>query len=264
MENPRQKAFGHSFSLMSDLPISAPGQETGYRVHLPVFEGPLDLLLHLIESDELDITLVSLARVTGQYLEYLRALENLQIDDLTDFVVVAARLLLIKSQALLPRPAIPSHRKEEDAGEELLRQLIAYRKFKEAARHLEERQKDRLRSYVRLAPRVHVPPGIQHLDAVSMEALLAAARRAMQPRTDAPVVRGEASPFTITIDDQIELISRTLTRQPTVNFVGLLTATYSRQEVAVTLLAVLELIKRRRVQVRQTRMFGEILVLPLS
>ena len=104
---------------MSDLPITAPGQKTGYHVRLAVFEGPLDLLLHLIEREELDITRVSLARVTDQYLEYLSALEELQVDDLTDFVVVAARLLLIKSQALLPRPPLTLLPEDEDAGDEL-------------------------------------------------------------------------------------------------------------------------------------------------
>jgi segregation and condensation protein A len=248
---------------MPDLPITAPGQKTGYRVRLAVFEGPLDLLLHLIEREELDITRVSLARVTDQYLEYLNALEELQVDDLTDFVVVAARLLLIKSQALLPRPPLPLYPEDEDAGDALIRQLLAYKRFKEAAKHLEERQTQGQRSYIRLAPQPQIQAGIEHLEPVSLKDLLAAAHRAMQTRPATPPAGGVVAPFTLSIDDQIILITQTLDRQSHVSFINLLTSAYNRQEVAVTFLAVLELIKRQEVQARQTRMFGEIVISPI-
>ena len=86
----------------------------GYRVELPVFNGPLDLLLHLIEREELDITAVSLVQVTGQYLEQVRQLGDEQLEGLIDFISIGARLLLIKSRALLPRPpALPGDEVEE-------------------------------------------------------------------------------------------------------------------------------------------------------
>jgi segregation and condensation protein A len=246
---------------MPDLPITAPGQRTGYHVQLAVFQGPLGLLLHLIEREELDITLVSLARVTGQYIEYLAALEELQVDDLADFIVVAARLLLIKSQALLPRPPAPVlEEAEQDSGEALLRQLLLYKQFKQAAQRLQERQ-DR-RSYVRLAPLPRLETRIEHLEAVSLDELLAAARRAMQTRPPDSLVDDVVAPFNFTIDDQIQLISHTLARQASVSFNQLLTDAYSRQEVSVTFLAVLEMIKQLKIQARQDRMFGEIVILP--
>jgi segregation and condensation protein A len=250
---------------MPDLPIAAPGQRTGYRVRLAVFEGPLDLLLHLIEREELDITRVSLARVTDQYLEYLAALEELQVDDLADFVVVAARLLLIKSQALLPRPPTPTPQEDERVGEELIRQLLAYKQFKEAAQRLQERTAQGLRSYVRLAPPPHlgIGAGLEHLEPVSLEVFLTAARRALKTPPPAPSVDGVVAPFTITIDDQIKLIAQSLARQPQISFTGLLTVAHSRQEISVTLLAVLELIKQLKIQARQERMFGEIVILAL-
>lgn len=247
---------------MSDLPITAPGQKTSYRVRLAVFEGPLDLLLHLIEREELDITRVSLARVTDQYLEYLSALEELQVDDLADFVVVAARLLVIKSQALLPRPPTPTYQEEEDPGATLIQQLRMYKQFKEAARQLQERQSQGQRSYVRLAPQPYIKPGIEHLEPVPLEALLAAARRAMKMRAPTPPVDSVVPPFTITVDDQIDLIRQTLSQQSQISFTELLTNAYTRQEIAVTLLAVLELIKQLEIQARQERMFGEIVILP--
>ncbi len=245
---------------MPDLPITAPGQRTGYKVQLAVFQGPLGLLLHLIEREELDVTRVSLARVTGQYMEYLAALEELQVDDLADFIVVAARLLLIKSRALLPRPPAPALETEEDSGDALLRQLLLYKQFKQAAQRLQERQGQR--SYVRLAPPPRLETRIEHLDAVSLDELLAAARRAMQTRPPAPTVDDVVAPFSLTIDDQMQLINHTLTRQARISFNQLLTDAYSRQEVSVTFLAVLEMIKQHKIQARQDRMFGEIVILP--
>ena len=108
--------------------------EPGYQVALPVFEGPLDLLLHLIERQELDITAISLAQVTNQYLEYLAGASERDPDNLADFLVVAAKLLLIKSRVLLPQPPAPPAAEEEDLGDDLVRQLVEYKRFKEAAR----------------------------------------------------------------------------------------------------------------------------------
>src|SRR5512136_1680131 len=105
-----------------------------YHVNLPIVEGPLDLLLYLIEREELDITAVSLAAVTEQYLAYMKLLESLIVDQLADFLVIAAKLILIKSQALLPRP--PAIEQEEDVGDDLVQQLIAYKQFKEVAKGL--------------------------------------------------------------------------------------------------------------------------------
>ncbi|NIO43463.1 MAG: segregation/condensation protein A, partial [Burkholderiales bacterium] len=99
------------------------------------------------------ITRVSLSLVTDQYLAYLNALEATKVEDLTDFVEVAARLLLIKSQALLPQPPAVNAQDAEDAGDELLRQLLAYKQFKQAADRLMERHKHGQRSYVRIAPK---------------------------------------------------------------------------------------------------------------
>ncbi|MEJ2735962.1 MAG: segregation/condensation protein A, partial [Anaerolineae bacterium] len=109
-----------------------------YQVALPVFEGPLELLLHLIEREELDITQVSLAQVTNQYLDYLAQLSERDPDNLADFLVVAAKLLLIKSRILLPQAPSPTVSDEEDLGEDLVRQHKEYRRFKEAARWLKE------------------------------------------------------------------------------------------------------------------------------
>ncbi len=228
-----------------------------YQVKLPVFEGPLDLLLYLIEREELDITAVSLAAVTEQYLEYMALLENLVVDQLADFLVIAAKLILIKSQALLPRP--PGIEVEEDVGDDLVQQLLAYKQFKEVAKGLGQREAEGLRSFIRLAP----PPKIEssHVDltGVTIEDLLKAVRRALEVAEPAPPVGDVVKPFVITIRDQIALIERTLQIQPYISFTQLLQRG-TRIEIAVTFLAVLELLKRRRIEVVQERLFGEIII----
>ena len=129
---------------------------SSYTVQLPVFEGPLDLLLQLIEHEELDVTKISLAQVTDQFLAYIKILESLNIADIAEFLVVAARLILIKSEALLPRP-VERQPGEADPADELARQLIAYKRYKEIAGGLHEREAAGLRAYLRLAP----PPKVE-------------------------------------------------------------------------------------------------------
>jgi segregation and condensation protein A len=234
-----------------------PGPGEAYQVKLPIFEGPLDLLLYLIEREELDITAVSLAAVTEQYLAYMALLENLVVDQLADFLVIAARLILIKSQALLPRP--PSIEVEEDVGDDLVQQLLAYRQFKQVAKGLAQREADGLRSFIRLAP----PPKIEssHVDltGVTVETLLQAVRRALEVAGPAPLVGDVVRRFAITIRDQIVLIEMTLQVQEAIGFIELLRYK-TRDEIAVTFLAVLELLKRRRIEVVQDKLFGEIIL----
>ena len=107
-----------------------------FQLRLPVFEGPLDLLLYLIEREELDITAVSLVQVTGQYLSHLRSGEQIDADALAEFIVIGARLIYLKSRALLPQPQ--ADEEVEELGEDLVQRLREYRRFKEAAGHLKE------------------------------------------------------------------------------------------------------------------------------
>ena len=232
-----------------------------YQVRLPDFEGPLDLLLHLIEREELDITTLSLAAVTGQYLEYLTVLEQLQVDAIADFLVIAAKLILIKSQALLPRPPETAREGEEDAGDELVSQLITYRQFKEVARGLGEIEAANRRTFVRVAP----PPKIEKkvdLSGVTVEQLLRLVREALAVEKPQESVGAVVRPYTLTIRDQIALIRHRLSQQSQVNFRRLLERAGSRIEIIVTFLAVLELLKLRTVVVRQEAMFGDILIEP--
>lgn len=231
-----------------------------YKVKLPVFEGPLDLLLHLIEREELDITKVSLAQVTDQYLEYISLLEELNAEILADFLVIAAKLLLIKSEMLLPRPPrVLEEEEEEDVGEELARQLIEYKKFKAAAEALKQREEMGFRTYVRLAPSPKLERSLQ-LGDVSLADLVEAVRRALNVRPPAPSVSEVVSPITITIAEKMAFIEEKLNKLGRVSFSHLLDQAASRLEIIITFLALLELIKLKGVEVQQERPFGEIII----
>jgi segregation and condensation protein A len=232
-------------------------QAVDYQVQLPVFEGPLDLLLHLVEREELDITTIALARVTDQYLAHLAELERHQARDLAEFLVVAAKLLLIKSQALLPRPPslLPE---EEDVGEDLVRQLQAYKRFKEIASTLHEREKEGLHGYVRVAPLPRLDPQLD-MGNVVIGDLLMYVQEALDA-LPAPPVGDVVTPVTVTIDKQIERIEKQLSRREKVGFREFLSVAATRVEVIVTLLAVLEMVKQDRARVRQEQLFGEILI----
>jgi segregation and condensation protein A len=232
-------------------------QALNYQVQLPIFEGPLDLLLHLVEREELDITTIALARVTDQYLAHLAELERHQAGELADFLVVAAKLLLIKSQALLPRPPalLPE---EEDVGRELVRQLQVYRRFKEIAEVLHEREREGLHGYVRIAPLPRLAPQLD-MGNVAIGDLLTYVQEALDA-LPAPPVGDVVAPVTVTIDSQIARIETQLARREQVSFREFLSQATTRVEVIVTLLAVLELVKQDRARMRQDQLFGEIVI----
>lgn len=229
-------------------------------IDLPAYSGPFDLLLHLIEREALDITAISLSIVTEQYLLQVRQLKENRVEQLIDFLVIAARLVLIKSRALLPRPpvALPGE-EEEDPAATLVRQLQRYRQFKNAADWLADRQERGLRTHLRVAPPVR-PQVSMRLDlsgigvhdfTVALEGLLA---RSGAKEESVSVVR----PPSVTIEGQLSLLRGRLKQQGRVQFRDLLNDQPGREEVAVTLLATLELIKRQELVARQETRFGPI------
>jgi segregation and condensation protein A len=235
-------------------------QAPAYTVQLPVFEGPLDLLLHLIERAELDITRVALAQVTDQFLGYLRTMQERRMDLAASFVVVAARLLQIKSEALLPRPP-EREAGEEDPGDALARQLRLYKMFKDVALLLHHREESGLRTFVRLAPPPKVPPRLDW-SRISLEALQQAAQEVLTVRPEAPQLGTMVAPPTVTIRDQIRRIVQNIRGEGRAVFQRMMRGVETRIEVVVAFLAMLELVKRRQVIARQTDLFGEIEIVP--
>jgi len=222
----------------------------------------MDLLLHLIEREELPITAISLAKVTQQYLDYMAALEQLRPDDIAEFLVMAARLLYIKSSALLPRPEPDDDEEEEDPGEALARQLREYKQFKKRAAFLRELEENGMRTYVRLAP----PPTLaKRLDptGLNVDALLGALYEVLEEMNPpAPPVHN-MKPLEITIDDKLKELGALVKRGQPFRFKQVLRRARSRTEIIITFLAVLEMIKQQQVRVVQPHPFDDILVEPL-
>ena len=236
----------------------------GYPVSLPIFDGPIGLLLHLIEREELDITEISLVAITDQYLRAIEAMQEIEPEALADFLVVAARLLYIKSRGLLPHPE-GEEEEEERQSEALIQQLLDYRRFRVAAGELRLRASIGLRTSVRLTP----PQMDRRLDlsALTIEKLADAAQRALSnfpSDPDLPSVRA----YPITVAEKIGSIRERIRGRAGENgkaggsltFSTLLSQSRSRQEIIVTFLAVLELIKQREIAAEQEEIFGEILL----
>jgi segregation and condensation protein A len=231
-------------------------QISSYSIATPVYEGPLDLLLQLIERAELDITKLSLAQVTDQYLVHMHTLTKLAADEVSAFLVIAAKLLQIKSEALLPRP--PQREPgEEDPGEALARQLIIYKRFREITNILSQREEAGLRTYLRVA----TPPKVEgsfELNGITIEDITAAAEEIFFDLNRAEAVITAVPPARVSIREKITLITDSLHRQKYVSFRSLINHNHSRLEIVVTFLAMLELIKRHLVRVSQAGLFGDI------
>ncbi len=232
-----------------------------YTVQLPVYEGPLDLLLELIERAELDITKVSLAQVTDQYLEHIRGMQDAPIENLASFLVIAARLIQIKSEALLPRPVLREPG-EEDPGDALTRQLVAYKKYKQVAIALAEREAAGLRSYVRLAPPPRQIPTKLDLEGVRLEDLRRALLEALAAQPEMPALQGSVVPPRVTIRGKIREIVAGLKRARRLSFRSLVRSARTRLEIVISFIALLELIKQRQIEVSQEALFGDIEVTP--
>jgi len=232
----------------------------GYTFQLEVFQGPLDLLLELIERSELDITKIALAEITDQYLDYIHAMENRSLEEIAAFLVIASRLIQIKSEVLLPRPPLREPG-EEDPGDALARQLVAYKKYKQVAILLSEREAAGLRTFLRVAAQPTADPTLElggvtpaDLQQAMIEALLSAPKQPqLEQSVRAPQVR---------IRDKIHSLINTLKKIGRVSFRRFVRGARTRLEVVVSFLAVLELIKQDQVQVTQEDLFADIELTP--
>ncbi len=186
-------------------------QTDRYRISTEVYEGPLDLLLDLIQKAELDITKLALAQITDQYLAYLHNLQEQNAAQVSAFLVIAAKLLQIKSEALLPRP-VERVDEEEDPGEMLAQQLLTYRMYKQAGEWLAQRDMSHFHSYLRLSspPRIEGKPDLSE---ISLQDLVNAARAVFNYRPKVPRL-SEVVEFPITtIREKIQMVLNLLHRK---------------------------------------------------
>ncbi len=235
-----------------------PARGAAVTVKLERFEGPLDLLLHLIKRDEIDIYDIPIARITQQYLAYLELMRALDLEVAGDFLVMAATLMRIKAKMLLPLPAAGEEEEEGDPREELVQRLIEYRQFKEAAGTLKLREGERRMLYERGMVPGEDEAGPLPLAAVTLFDLLDALNRVMArvPEPTAYEVETEA----YDVEDKISLIARTVAERGSVSFEELLRACLARAEMIVTFIALLELVKMGQVGIVQVQHLGDILL----
>lgn len=227
-----------------------------FTVHLDGFDGPLDLLLHLIEKRELDITTISLAQVADLYLGHVRAMQPVDPDSLAEFISVGAKLLLIKSSVLLPDRARTRDGEEVDDPTDLTERLLIYRAIKDASSALREREERGLRSYGRLTP-LEPPPRLP-ASRPADDLLKALQRLAVELARRPPVVTVEREVFSI--GEKIELLRHLCRTARSVSLKALLEGR-GRGEIVATFLALLELLRLGEVNAEQSERFGDILVL---
>lgn len=234
-------------------------QRATYQITLPAFDGPMDLLLHLIREHELDIYDIPISRITNEYLAYIELLKALNLEIAGDFLVMAATLMQIKSRMLLPLDPTPDE-PEEDPRLELMRRLLEYKKFRDAADQLMGLEKNR---------RNLLPRGVstdqkegeeeERLEEVTLFGLLAAYKDILihsQEDVTAELTRPE-----ITVSQKINDLMDVLQENPRVVFRPFLESCRTKTEKIVALLALLELIRLKLVRVVQNEVFGEIEVI---
>jgi segregation and condensation protein A len=230
-------------------------------VHTEVFEGPLDLLLHLIEKDDLDITTVSLIQVTDQYMALLRAVERIDLRALAEFVAIGAKLLYLKSRALLPRSPdeiAADDFEAEEIAQDLTEQLEEYRAFKAAASYLRELDETGHRSFARVAslPPEWLPTGLER---VTLKKLLSTLSKAIERLPPLPEPE-RMQRLVINVTERREAVLGLVRRAGRLSFTAIVSECRSRLEAIVTFLAILDLLKTEDLLAEQSEAFGDIIL----
>lgn len=231
-----------------------------YQCKLEIFEGPLDLLLHLIKEQKLDIYDIPIAQITRQYMDYLEMLQELNLDLVGEYLVMAAELARIKSKLLLPAPEVGD---EFDAGggedprAELMRRLQEYQRYRDAAFELRLKEHDRQQVFVR-GGQIEIEESSEEKESVdaSVFDLLKAYQKILNTKSFEKDYEIEINELSVT--DQIQHIMEILNSSESVTFESLFTVLNTRQEVVVTFLAILELMRLKLLRVQQVRHFETI------
>ncbi len=232
----------------------------GVTFKLPRFEGPLDLLLHLLKRDEIDIHDIPISHITKQYLDYIELMRMLDLDVAGEFLVMAATLMRIKARMLLP---LPSSNEEEDEGvllEELVQRLLEYRLYKEAAGSMQGREAMRRTWHERGQVPTEDDAGPLPLAPATLFDLLGALQRVMARKPERVFYTVQTEAFDI--EEQMSLIARTVAEDGQLMFSTIMDRATSRMEIIVSFMALLELIKLGRVLCVQNANFDDILILP--
>jgi segregation and condensation protein A len=219
-----------------------------YQIRLMQFEGPLDLLLHLIRRDKINIYDIPISHITREYLAYIEIMQELELEVAGEFFVMAATLMRIKSQMLLPHHE-GFEEEELDPREELVRNLIEYRKFKEAASCFAAKEEDRRRIFSRPVFRPVEGETIDESTDVTLFDLLEALQGVFQNLNQQAIYR--IVPDSVTVEQKIEMVRVRLSRESQILFTELFQNEFTKIEIIVTLLAILEMVKLEELVARQ-------------
>lgn len=231
---------------------------SSYHVKLEVFEGPFDLLLHLIRKNEMDICAVSISEITGQYLTYVQLMHSLDLEVAGEFLVIAATLILIKSARLLPQTEQLQEAEELDPEAQLLARLVEYKKYKELAMELDRRRLARELLFMRDNHRLYELQDEEYTITATVNDLFLTYTRLA--RFMEPAVVHEIDPEDVTVEARVDFLRQLLKTQKQLKFSNIASSIVSRLELAVTVLAMLELCRLKHVQLRQAQLFGEIYI----
>lgn len=232
-----------------------------YTVRLKEFEGPLDLLLHLISRAKIDIRDIFVSQITEQYLASMEDISSLDMDAASEFLAMAATLLEVKSRALLPKP--PKVEEGEESPEEaLIRRLNEYAALKQGVDQMQEFEKAASRMFEKLPEEIPLPPPVFELPNLTLEGLMEALRRVMarvveQPEREEPV--REIKREKISVQACMFRVAAKLRSGP-VRFEELFSDAPTKDEIVTHFMAILELLKLGRLRIRQTEVFGEIIL----
>lgn len=230
-----------------------------YTVHLREFEGPLDLLLHLISRAKVDIKDIFISEITDQYLASMEDISSLDMDSASEFLTMAATLLEIKSRAMLPKP--PRDEEGEESPEEaLIRRLAEYAALKEGVDQMQEFETAASRMFEKLPEEIPLPPPVFELPNLTLEGLMEAMRRVMARVAEKPerdIAVREIQRDKMTIEACMFSITARIHKGPC-SFASLFSEDVTRDEVVTLFMAILELLKLGRLHLEQTGVFGEI------
>lgn len=235
--------------------------DVDFKIKLPVFEGPLDLLLYLIKKEEVDIYQIPIERITQQYLDILRLMQMLDLEVAGEYLVMSATLLYIKSRMLLPKDQqLPEPEDEEDGDPrwDLIRQLVEYKKFKDAAWQLAAKGEEQEAIYTRGFDLRSLPQApLAKIGEVSIFDLITAFQKVvsrLQPESEFNTIMEDR----FTVSDKIIFIQQLVENGRRILFRDLFPAEASRPEIVVTFLALLELVRLKQITAQQEEAFGEI------
>ena len=233
-----------------------------YRVQLQNFEGPLDLLLFLIKKNEVEIYDIPVADITQQYLEYLNMIELLDLDNASEFVLMAATLIRIKAQMLLPKPELEDDEEAEDPREELVRRLLEYQRYKEVAWQISDLEKEQRQHFARSAYSFNFEDDQdleeeellgKEVSIFDLMSVFSEVIKRIPPRTEYTVEQ-----IPVTIEEQAEVIMALVEKQERVLLTEMLQQIKERIVVIVTFVALLDLVKSKQFQLNQNNPFAEI------